>query len=111
MSPLTVNNLAVVIVWAGIWGITDGAPSVIQQYRLVGFAPASAPVLFGLNSSAVFLGVALGGGLGGLAQDWLPVTSLGLPAAFLALVATVLTVVQAQASKTAASPAAVQTGG
>ncbi|MEU5346152.1 MFS transporter [Streptomyces sp. NPDC020766] len=113
ISPLAVNNLAVVIVWAGIWGITDGAPSVIQQYRLVSFAPASAPVLFGLNSSAVFLGVALGGGLGGIAQDWLPVTSLGLPAAFLALVATALTVVHAKMAKTAkteASPEAVQAG-
>ncbi|QCD57323.1 MFS transporter [Streptomyces hawaiiensis] len=107
ISPLAVSNLAVVIIWAGIWGITDGAPSVIQQYRLVSFAPASAPVLFGLNSSAVFLGVALGGGLGGIAQDWLPVTSLGLPAAFLALVATVLTVIQVNASKKA-SPEAVQ---
>ncbi|WP_306322678.1 MULTISPECIES: hypothetical protein [unclassified Streptomyces] len=52
ISPLAVDNLAVVIIWAGIRGITDGAPSVIQQYRLVSFTPASAPVLFGLNSSA-----------------------------------------------------------
>ncbi|MEU5974717.1 MFS transporter [Streptomyces sp. NPDC047315] len=110
MSSLTVNNLAVVIVWAGIWGITDGAPSVIQQYRLVSFAPPSAPVLFGLNSSAVFLGVALGGGLGGLAQDWLPVTSLGIPAAFLALIATVLTVVHARTAKAEGSPEAVRAG-
>ncbi|MGW5677900.1 MFS transporter, partial [Streptomyces sp. NPDC003860] len=65
VSPFAIDNLTVVIIWAGIWGITDGAPSVIQQFRLVSFAPASAPVLFGLNSSAVFLGVAMGGGLGG----------------------------------------------
>ncbi|GGW88654.1 MFS transporter [Streptomyces lomondensis] len=110
ISPLAVNNLAVVIVWAAIWGVTDGAPSVIQQYRLVSFAPASAPVLFGLNSSAVFLGVALGGGLGGIAQDWLPVTSLGLPAAVLALVATTLTVVHGKRARTETSPEAAPAG-
>lgn len=110
VSPLAVNNLVVVIIWAGIWGITDGAPSVIQQYRLVSFAPASAPILFGLNSSAVFLGVALGGGFGGIAQDWMPVTSLGLPAALLALAATVLTVAHARAARTGAAPEAVQAG-
>ncbi|MGW5680128.1 MFS transporter, partial [Streptomyces sp. NPDC003860] len=74
----------------------------------VSFAPASAPVLFGLNSSAVFLGVAMGGGLGGIAQDWIPVTSLGLPAAFVALVATVLTIVHATKAKTGASTEAVR---
>ncbi|WP_142101961.1 hypothetical protein [Pseudonocardia cypriaca] len=55
-------------------------------------APASAPVLLGLNSSAIYLGVAMGGGLGGLAQDWLSVTLLGVPAAALALLATIVTV-------------------
>jgi predicted MFS family arabinose efflux permease len=99
VSPLAVDGLALVIVWAGVWGMTDGAPSVVQQYRLISFAPASAPVLFGLNSSAVFLGVALGGGLGGVAQLWLPVTLLGLPAAILALVATALTIVDEKARR------------
>ncbi|MFJ1551167.1 hypothetical protein [Streptomyces sp. NPDC088246] len=34
-------------------------------------SPAAAPVLLGLNSSALYIGIALGGGLGGLAQEWL----------------------------------------
>lgn len=95
ISPLAVDSVLIVaIVWAAIWGITDGMPSVVQQYRLVALAPESAPVLFGLNSSAVFLGIAAGGALGGVAQDWdwFSVTALGLPGAALALVATVLTI-------------------
>lgn len=95
ISPLAVDSVLIVaIVWAAIWGITDGMPSVVQQYRLVALAPESAPVLFGLNSSAVFLGIAAGGALGGVAQDWdwFSVTTLGLPGAALALVATVLTI-------------------
>ncbi|MFI0409341.1 MFS transporter [Actinomadura sp. 3N508] len=105
VSPLAVNGLVICIVWAVIWGVTDGAPSVIQQYRLVSFAPASAPILFGLNSSAVFLGVGLGGAFGGIAQDWMSVTLLGLPAAGLALLATVITVVHDRWPQAEESPA------
>lgn len=92
ISPLTVSDLAVATVWAALWGATDGMVSVVQQHRLVAFAPASAPMLLGLNSSAIYFGVAVGGGWGGLAQEWLPVTLLGVPAAVLALLATTITV-------------------
>ncbi|MFE0153667.1 hypothetical protein ACFWY5_41485 [Nonomuraea sp. NPDC059007] len=68
--------------------------SVVQQHRLVTFAPASAPMLLGLNSSAIYFGVAIGGGLGGLAQEWMQVTLLGVPAAVLVLLATTITVVE-----------------
>jgi predicted MFS family arabinose efflux permease len=101
ISPLVVGHLVVACVWAAIWGATDGMASVVQQHRLVTIAPASAPVLLGLNSSAIYLGVATGGGLGGLAQDWLPVTLLGVPAAALALLATVVTVAEGRAGRTA----------
>jgi MFS transporter, DHA1 family, inner membrane transport protein len=94
ISPLTVSHLAIASAWAAIWGATDGMASVVQQHRLVTFAPASAPVLLGLNSSAIYLGVAMGGGLGGLAQDWLSVTLLGVPAAVLALIATTITLAE-----------------
>ncbi len=91
------NNLALASVWAAIWGTTDGMASVVQQHRLVTLGPASSPMLLGLNSSAIYLGVAMGGGLGGLAQDWLSVTLLGVPAAVLALLATTVTVVEGRA--------------
>jgi MFS transporter, DHA1 family, inner membrane transport protein len=106
ISPLTVSNLVFATVWAAIWGITDGMASVVQQHRLVTFAPASAPVLFGLNSSAIYVGVAVGGVLGGLTQDWLSVTLLGVPAAVLALLATTVTVAEGRANRAKTSPEA-----
>jgi predicted MFS family arabinose efflux permease len=99
ISPLMVGHLVVACVWAAIWGTTDGMASVVQQHRLVTIAPASAPVLLGLNSSAIYLGVAMGGGLGGLAQDRLSVTVLGVPAAVLALLATIVTVAEGKADR------------
>ncbi|MCT2592192.1 MFS transporter [Streptomyces sp. N2-109] len=106
ISPLTVNSLAVAGVWAAVWGATDGMASVVQQHRLVTLAPASSPMLLGLNSSAIYLGVAMGGGLGGLAQDWLSVTLLGVPAAVLALLATTVTVVEGRREPVKTSPMA-----
>ncbi|GAA0939305.1 MFS transporter [Nonomuraea longicatena] len=108
ISPLTVSHLVVACVWAAIWGATDGMVSVVQQHRLVGLAPASAPVLLGLNSSAIYLGVAMGGGLGGLAQDWLPVTVLGVPAAVLAFLATTVTLAERRADTTQSSLSAAE---
>jgi DHA1 family inner membrane transport protein len=109
ISPLMVGHLVVACVWAAIWGTTDGMASVVQQHRLVTIAPASAPVLLGLNSSAIYLGVAMGGGLGGLAQDWLSVTLLGVPAAVLALLATIVTVAEGRADPAKTSLRAAQT--
>lgn len=94
ISPLTVDHLAIVVVWALVWGATDGMASVVQQHRLVMIAPASAPLLFGLNSSAIYVGVAMGGILGGIAQEWLAIALLGVPAAIMAVLATALTVTE-----------------
>ncbi|WP_165362841.1 MFS transporter [Promicromonospora panici] len=94
VSPLTVGHLVIVIVWAVFWGAADGMASVVQQHRLVTIAPASAPLLFGLNSSAIYVGVAIGGVLGGVSQEWFAITLLGVPAAAMALIATLVTVVE-----------------
>ncbi|WP_100444826.1 MFS transporter [Glycomyces xiaoerkulensis] len=104
ISPLTVSDLVLAAVWAAIWGATDGMASVVQQHRLVMIAPASAPLLFGLNSSAIYVGVAVGGVLGGLSQDWLSITLLGVPAAVLAVLAAAVTVAQAQARQAEVAP-------
>ncbi|MEV4439260.1 MFS transporter [Streptomyces sp. NPDC049577] len=68
------------------------AVSVALPHRLASLAPASAPLLLSLNSSALYLGIAAGGGAGSLAitmlgERWFPLTS-----AALALVATLLVV-------------------
>ncbi|WP_256341519.1 hypothetical protein [Streptomyces sp. TLI_105] len=55
-----------------------GVVVVPQQHRLIALSPAAAPVLLGLNSSALYVGVALGGGLGGLAQQGFGLTPAAL---------------------------------
>ncbi|MEU9852529.1 MFS transporter [Streptomyces sp. NPDC047974] len=69
LTPLAVRGLPSTLVWGAVWGAAVGIVVVPQQHRLIALAPASAPVLLGLNSSALYVGIALGGGLGGLAQD------------------------------------------
>lgn len=101
ISPLTVGHLVLLIVWAVVWGATDGMASVVQQHRLVTIAPASAPLLFGLNSSAIYVGVAMGAVLGGVSQAWFAITLLGIPAAVMALLATLLTVLEGRGSSRA----------
>ncbi|MFB6988336.1 MFS transporter [Streptomyces sp. NPDC056230] len=70
LTPLATRALVPTLVWAAVWGVTGGVIVVPQQHRLIALSPAAAPVLLGLNASALHIGVALGGGLGGLAQEW-----------------------------------------
>ncbi|MGW1992765.1 MFS transporter [Embleya sp. NPDC001921] len=67
LTPLATRALAPTLLWAALWGATVGVIVVPQQHRLIALGPAAAPILLGLNSSALYLG----GGLGGLAQEWL----------------------------------------
>ncbi|MFC4907730.1 MFS transporter [Actinomadura gamaensis] len=83
LTSVATATLVSTLAWAAIWGVALGAVVVPQQHRLIALSPAAAPVLLGLNSSAIYVGIALGGGLGGLAQEWLAPgpAALGLPAA------------------------------
>ncbi|WEB45441.1 MFS transporter [Streptomyces yunnanensis] len=83
LTPLATRALAPTLAWAAVWGVSVGVIVVPQQHRLIALSPAAAPVLLGLNSSALYIGVALGGGFGGLAQQWfgLAPTELGPVAA------------------------------
>ena len=55
------------LVWFFLAGIGNGGAAVPQQARLAAMAPQSAAIVMALNASAISLGSALGGGLGGLA--------------------------------------------
>jgi predicted MFS family arabinose efflux permease len=48
------------------WGASAWSQTSAQQVRLISAVPQEASVAIGLNSSALYLGVALGTGLGGL---------------------------------------------
>ncbi|MGJ7603810.1 MFS transporter [Variovorax sp. LT1R20] len=76
----TLAWLAVVIV---PWGLGCFATNSAQQARLVGLAPALAPGSVALNSSGIYIGQAVGAGLGGwlLANDaalWMSRVGLAL---------------------------------
>ncbi|WP_205301956.1 MFS transporter [Nonomuraea montanisoli] len=83
LTPVATATFVSALAWAAIWGVALGVVVVPQQHRLIALGPAAAPVLLGLNSSAIYVGMALGGGLGGLAQQWFAIApaALGLPAA------------------------------
>ncbi|WP_433324485.1 MFS transporter [Spirillospora sp. CA-294931] len=85
LSPLTVKAMPVAVAWAVLWGVCVSLPVVPQQSRLVARAPSASALLLGLNNSAIYVGVALGGGLGGLLQDRLTPGRLGLAAAAVSL--------------------------
>ncbi|SDS31222.1 MFS transporter [Microlunatus soli] len=54
------------LAWFFLAGIGNGGAAVPQQARLASMAPQSAAIVMALNASAISLGSALGGGLGGL---------------------------------------------
>lgn len=65
-APLAV--IAVLgLVWFFLAGVGNGGAAVPQQARLASMAPESAAIVMALNGSAISLGSALGGGLGGVA--------------------------------------------
>jgi len=78
-APTAVAVLS--LVWFLVAGVGNGGHAVPQQTRLAAMAPASVPVVMALNASAISLGSALGGGLGGVAL------TVGLGPAHLPLVA------------------------
>ncbi|KAB1144764.1 MFS transporter [Streptomyces luteolifulvus] len=63
--PLTRSTAMGAVVAMALWGLAAMATQPPQQHRLFGIAPTSGPLLLSLNSSATFLGISLGGFLGG----------------------------------------------
>ncbi|WP_262156901.1 MFS transporter [Serratia entomophila] len=86
ISPLAFRHFGTTIVWAYLWGICVGLPVVPQQHRLMSNDPTATPVLLGLNSSAVYVGIAAGSALGGISQQWVTPAELGLPATIVLIV-------------------------
>lgn len=69
-----------------VWGMCGWGLLVPQQHRLINLSPGAAPLLLGLNSAALYVGVSLSGVIGGAAITLLDPHRLGLVgAALLAL--------------------------
>ena len=59
-----------------LWGSMVGIVFIPQQHRLLGIAPEHANVILALNNSALYLGIAGGAAIGGLALRAVPASYL-----------------------------------
>jgi DHA1 family inner membrane transport protein len=78
--------LAVAVAVAG-WGAGTWMQTPPQQYRLIAFAPQASRVVISLNASAIYVGIGLGGLVGGLVLSSLPAGALPLVGAAVAAAA------------------------
>lgn len=83
LLPWTSANLWLSALAVFLWGACGWGSSVPQQHRLVGIAPQAAPIVLGLNSSAVFLGTTAAGIVGATAIHMIGGAKLGYVAAVL----------------------------
>ena len=70
-----------------VWGLCGWGLFVPQQHRLISIAPAAAPLLLGLNSAALYVGVSMSGLFGGVAVTWFGSYALGPVGALFIVVA------------------------
>ncbi|RJL20396.1 MFS transporter [Bailinhaonella thermotolerans] len=101
--PLLTGNLPLVIAWALVYGFFGWFAVVPQQVRLTLLAPEAATVLLGLNSSALYLGVAAGGAIGGIGLGWVHASGLGYLAAGIGLLTLVIAALGAQGRRSTRS--------
>jgi DHA1 family inner membrane transport protein len=78
LLPWTAGTLATAVPALVVWGLCGWGLLVPQQHRLIGIDPASAPLLLGLNSAALYVGVSMAGLIGGAALAHIDARSLGL---------------------------------
>jgi predicted MFS family arabinose efflux permease len=69
------GSLAAMLVAMAVWGMTGFAFNAPQQSRLVSMAPEAVGIVLALNASALYVGTAAGGAIGGVV-----VTAFGLDA-------------------------------
>ncbi len=81
------GGMPVLLLAIMLWGLASWGLITAQQVRLVALAPALAPVSLSMNSSAIYLGSALGAAVGALVIANGPVARLGWVAAGFGLAA------------------------
>jgi predicted MFS family arabinose efflux permease len=79
----TAATFATALVAVVVWGLCGWGLLVPQQHRLIGLAPASAPVLLGLNAAAMYTGVSGAALAGGVVISTVGAAGIGYWAALL----------------------------
>jgi DHA1 family inner membrane transport protein len=87
LLPWSSASLATAVPALVVWGVCGWGLLVPQQHRLISITPAAAPLLLGLNSAAVYVGVSMSGLVGGAALTWFDSHFLGLVGAVFIAVA------------------------
>lgn len=87
LLPWTSATLVTAVPALIVWGICGWGLLVPQQHRLLGIAPAMAPLLMGLNAAATYIGVSLSGVVGAFGVAWLDKYQLGFFGAFFIAIA------------------------
>ncbi|MFI0424187.1 MFS transporter [Spongiactinospora sp. 9N601] len=90
LLPLWSRSFAAAAVALFVWGATGWMYLVPQQYRLLALSESGGPFTVALNSSALYLGIALGGGLGGVLITVAGAHALAVPAFVLGLAAVLI---------------------
>jgi MFS transporter, DHA1 family, inner membrane transport protein len=88
--PWTSGSLLTAFPAVFVWGACGWGVTVPQQHRLVSIAPSIAPLLLGLNSTAIYLGVTLAGVVGAAGLGTIGAHLLGPVAAMLVAAALVV---------------------
>jgi predicted MFS family arabinose efflux permease len=86
MLPASIEGPAILAEIA-VWGAMGWAFYPAQASRMVLLAPDAAVVALSLNASALYFGIALGGGLGALVLTFASPADLGIAAALCGLIA------------------------
>jgi len=87
LLPWSSASLATAVPALIVWGVCGWGLLVPQQHRLISITPSAAPLLLGLNSAAVYVGVSISGLAGGAALAWFDSHFLGLVGAVFIAVA------------------------
>ncbi|MCU1644494.1 MAG: transporter [Nocardia sp.] len=98
-APVAGHSLLTAAIWAAAFGLPGWTWAVAQQHRLMELAPQGSPLLLGLNASAQYLGIALGGAIGGIGLQTWGAGSLGWIGVVLALGALALLTVSLHGSR------------
>ena len=97
--PLTSGRPLLMTVVLLLWGAAGFGMMAPQQARLATLAPAHGALLLSLNSSMLYLGMAVGAALGGLVAPWLGYARLSWMSAALVVIALILLALERRAPR------------
>jgi MFS transporter, DHA1 family, inner membrane transport protein len=97
--PLVTTTIISGAIMLLLWGMSFALLFIPQQQRLLNIAPAHTNVILALNNSALYLGIAGGAAVGGLALRWLAVTQLAWVGVMSMLIALLIVIITLRRSR------------